>query len=185
MMTSWSPGYRKLDILSAEAGTQETAHPPTLAYDGDVTTVYHSKEKSSGTPWVKFSFSPSPVDKVVVVNRLGNSEYCNNPATWGECLSRLENTLISLWREGNKVKDCGTIQNIYTKLNNEGNQTYVEYCGGETGDMVKVSRTGAYLHFAEIRIYSKEGEFYFHPAIFKTSFLTNVVPRLLFAEVKT
>ena len=70
-------------------------------------------------------------------------------------MRRLENTVISLWKDGNKVKDCGTIPYVYLKSNSERNQTYVEYCGRATGDMVKVSRTGQYLHFAEIRIYSK------------------------------
>ena len=129
-----------------------------MSYDGDVTTIYHSNELNgeSSTPWVKVHIAPSPVDKIVIVNRLDGS--CNDPATMKECLSRLENTLISLWMNGEKVKDCGTVQNIYTKLNNERNQTYVEYCGGDRGDMIKISRTGLYLHFAEIRIYSRVGE---------------------------
>jgi hypothetical protein len=159
--TSILPGYRKISILSAEASTYYTDYPAKLVYDGDVNTIYHSKEVKGelSTPWVNIHITPSPVDKVVVVNRLGNSDYCNDPKTWSVCLSRLENTLISLWMEGKRVKDCGTIKNIYVKMNNERNQTYVEYCGGDTGDMVKVSRTGTYLHFAEIRIYSRVGEF--------------------------
>ena len=127
-----------------------------MIYDDDVSTIYHSKEVNgaASTPWVKVHFATTTVEKVVIVNRLViGADTCEGDVN--VCLQRLENTVISLWKDGNKVKDCGTIPYVYLKSNSERNQTYVEYCGGATGDMVKVSRTGQYLHFAEIRIYSK------------------------------
>ena len=154
--SSFLPGYKLIEIQSAEASTQRSSYPVSMVYDDDVSTFYHSQEVNGAesTPWVKVHFATTPVEKIVIVNRLGiGDDTCLDDVNI--CLERLQNTLISLWNDGNKVKDCGTIPFVYLKSNSERNQTYVEYCGGETGNTIKVSRTGTYLHFSEIRLYRK------------------------------
>lgn len=128
----------------------------SLVNDDNVNTFYHSNgQNEEDSIWVKVHFDTTPVSKIVLVNRLGGSDICSDTATMTLCLIRLKNTLISLWKDGSKVKNCGTIENIETRWNDERNQTYVEYCGGDVGNMVVVSQAGEYLHFAEIRIYKE------------------------------
>jgi hypothetical protein len=69
------------------------------------------------------------------------------------CLPRLENTLISLWRDGTKVLDCGTITDVDLVSFEEADQTYTVDCGGGVGDAVKMDGEDSTMNFAEIRIY--------------------------------
>lgn len=132
-------------ITTVKAGTEDEKHPVGQIIDNDVNTFYQSGTAKARQK-VELFFNPTQVDKVVLVNRLG-ADGCDK-----SCLDRLTNTVISLWKDGSKVRDCGTIKHV-NKEPNEGNQTYVEYCGGKVGNMIEISQNENLLHFAEIRIY--------------------------------
>ena len=130
---------RKIAITDTEAGTIYGSLVPANAIDDNTATMYHA---NGANPWFQAHFDLASVSDVEVLNRRD----C--------CRDRLENTVISLWRDGTKVLDCGTITNVNVTSIEEADQTYTVNCGGELGDAVKMNGQDDIMNFAEIRVYT-------------------------------